>query len=238
MKTDPLIAAASFVNSQFPDCEAALLAGSVVRGDSTPTSDLDLFIYIPSLQNEYRESFYDGEWMIEAFIHTCSSYKKYFVSDCERGRPSLPRMVAEGIILKNSPSIPKLKEEAGAILAQGPKPWDSVTIDSKRYMLTDLLLDLIGTQKREEEIFIAGKLSEILHEFILRTNGQWAGSSKWIWKALQNYNPEVAGAFFEAFEKYYRTGEKSAIIALADASLEPFGGRLFEGFSLGKQEAP
>ncbi|PLT29371.1 nucleotidyltransferase domain-containing protein [Peribacillus deserti] len=234
MRSDPILAAASFVNSHFPRCEAALLAGSVVRGETTSTSDLDLFIYMPSLHKEYRESFYEEGWMVEAFVHTSSSYKKYFSSDCDRGRPSLPKMVAEGVIIKNSPSIPKIKEEAQTLLAQGPKLWDSQTIEIKRYMLTDVLLDFIGAKSREEEIFIAGSLSELLHEFILRINGQWSGSSKWIYKALRNFDRELASRFFAAFEEYYRTGKKSGIISLTDKSLEPYGGRLFAGFSLGK----
>jgi len=236
MKQVPMVAAAAFVEDYFPHCEAALLAGSVVRGEATPTSDLDIFVLIPALAMEYRESFFAGEWMVEVFVHNLGSYKKYFQSDCERGRPSLPRMVAEGVVLKDSLLLAAIKREASHLLAQGPQPWDAATIDRKRYFITDVLLDLIGSTTRCEEIFIVGRLSELLHEFIMRTNRQWIGNSKWIWKTMQDYEFPKAQQFFDVLEAFYRTGDKEKLIAFTDAILEPFGGRLFHGFSLGKDK--
>lgn len=42
-----------------------------------------------------------------------------------------------------------------------------------------MLDDFIGATKREEELFIANHLANLLHEFVLRVNGQWVGHSKW-----------------------------------------------------------
>ncbi|TDX89469.1 UNVERIFIED_CONTAM: hypothetical protein BJ099_12744, partial [Lysinibacillus xylanilyticus] len=42
--------------------------------------------------------------------------------------------------------------------------------------------------------------------------------------------------FIEAFDDFYKTGEKGKVIQLTEIVLEPFGGRLFEGFSLGKEK--
>jgi len=234
MTSDHILAASAFVERQFPDCEAALLAGSFVRGDATPTSDLDLVILNPSLPAAYRESFVEGGWMLEAFVHNCESVRQYFATDCQRGRPSLPRMVAEGVVLKNSPLLAGLKAEAQVLLERGPAPWDSATIDSHRYFVTDALLDFIGANSRQEEVFIAGRLAELLHEIILRTNGCWTGNSKWIWKAMQAFDTALAAEFFVAFDSFYRTGDKQLVVALADATLQPHGGRLFGGYAAGK----
>jgi hypothetical protein len=236
MKRLPAIEAAKkFVLETFPTCQAALLGGSVVRGDETITSDLDIVIIDESLRSEYRESFNLHGWPIETFVHNRKTIQVYFQKDCQRARPSLPRMVSEGIPLIDHPIIPSLKEEANNLLRDGPPKWDSQTIDMKRYFLTDALDDFIGSQERGESIFIAGSIGESLHEFVLRTQGQWIGASKWITRALKEYDESVAEDFVEAFDQFYQNGNKQPIVSLVDSVLEPHGGRLFEGFSLGKK---
>ncbi|MEZ0372914.1 MAG: nucleotidyltransferase domain-containing protein, partial [Candidatus Sericytochromatia bacterium] len=44
----PLHVAARLVTQEFPDCLAAFLAGSVIREEHTPTSDLDMVIVTES----------------------------------------------------------------------------------------------------------------------------------------------------------------------------------------------
>ncbi|MDP9728266.1 hypothetical protein J2S04_001198 [Alicyclobacillus tengchongensis] len=46
-----------------------------------------------------------------------------------------------------------------------------------------------------------------------------------------------ASEFIHAFTTFYQTGDKDEIVQLTNKVLEPFGGRLFDGFSLGKQKA-
>lgn len=56
-KIEPLEAAQRFISTQFPRCQAALLAGSVGRGQATATSDLDIILFDDTLVSSYRESF-------------------------------------------------------------------------------------------------------------------------------------------------------------------------------------
>jgi hypothetical protein len=119
-------------------------------------------------------------------------------------------------------------------LENGPERWTEETIKTKRYFLTDVLDDFIGCKNREEEIFIANSLAVLIQEFVLRTNGRWIGSSKWFIRSLKHYDIKFTEKFIEAFEVFYKTGEKSKIILITEMVLEPYGGRLFEGFSLGK----
>ncbi|WP_129691259.1 nucleotidyltransferase domain-containing protein [Gottfriedia acidiceleris] len=233
-KLNPIEAAHHFVNKYFPNCQGALLAGSVVRNEATETSDLDIVIFEKSLSSSYRESLKELDWDIEVFVHNLTSYKHFFESDYERARPSLPRMVSEGIILKDEGVIEEIKKEANDLLDKGPEKWSEETIKVKRYFITDTLNDFIGSSNRAEEIFIANTLAELVSEFVLRTNGKWIGSSKWVVRSLIQYNEDFANRFVEAFDLYYTAGEKNQIIKLVDEVLHPFGGQLFEGFSLGK----
>lgn len=233
-RVEPINAAHQVVNKYFPNCIGALLAGSVVRGEATETSDLDIVIFDKNSAAPYRESLVDFGWAIEIFVHDLVSYKRYFKSDCERARPTLPKMVSEGIVLKDEGIIASIKQEANDMLEKGPEEWTAETINTKRYFITDALHDFIGSSNRAEEIFIANALAELVGEFVLRTNRKWIGQSKWIVRALKNYDEQFAKQFVEAFDLFYRTGEKNSVIQFVENMLEPFGGQLFDGYSAGK----
>jgi predicted nucleotidyltransferase len=79
-----------FIRNYFKDSIFVLVAGSVIRGEATITSDLDIFIIKNDIHKAYRESFFESDWPIEAFIHTQDSYKDYFMGDIKRRRPSIP----------------------------------------------------------------------------------------------------------------------------------------------------
>ncbi|MGP4078463.1 nucleotidyltransferase domain-containing protein [Pseudalkalibacillus sp. R45] len=234
-RKEPLKAATQFINMYFQGCDAALLAGSVIRGEATATSDLDIVIFDCSVPSSYRESFLALGWPIEVFVHNFSSYKQVFKSDYERARPSIQRMISEGIILEGEEIIDPIKKEAKEMLDDGPEVWSTETIRLKRYFITDTLDDFIGSSNRPEEIFIANTLAELVSEFVLRTNRKWIGSSKWIVRALEQYDPTFTAQFIEAFDSFYKHDDKNKVIKLVDEILQPFGGRLFKGFSMGKR---
>ena len=233
-RIQPVEAAKKFIAEKFPDCQAALLAGSVVRGEDTATSDLDIVVFDEKVESAYRESLIEYGWPIEVFVHNLISYSDFFKSDRESARPSLPRMVSEGIVLFDSGVVSFIKDEAKVLLKKGPEVWSIETIVMKRYMITDALDDLIGSTNPAEDLFIANTLANEIHEFVLRTNVQWVGSSKWVVRALSQFDEKFARLFVQAFDLFYKTGNKDEIIMLTDEVLKPYGGRLFKGFSLGK----
>ncbi|MCM2674141.1 nucleotidyltransferase domain-containing protein [Alkalicoccobacillus plakortidis] len=233
-KLSPIKAAEQFINDYFRDCQGALLAGSVVRGEATETSDLDIVIFDKHLTSSYRQSLVKYDWAIEIFVHSPTSYKHFFKLDFELARPSMQRMVSEGIIIKDDEILASIKQEATDQLNKGPEEWSIETIDTKRYFITDALDDFIGCSNRAEELFIANTLAELVSEFVLRTNKQWTGASKWVIRSLRNYDEVFTDQFVKAFDMFYKNGDKNLVIHLVDETLEPFGGRLFDGFSLGK----
>jgi hypothetical protein len=233
-KEDGFKSAKLFIDKYFPTCLTSVLAGSVVRGEATERSDLDIVIIDDTVSSSYRESLYAFGWPIEVFVHNKYSYKAFFEIDCKSGRPSMPRMISEGIAIKQHLFLETLKAEANQLLGQGPEPWDIEKINIKRYFLTDMLDDFEGSTSSSEDLFIANALSYALHEFILRVNCKWIGNSKWIVRALNEFDKEFCNEFVFAFEKYYRYRNKYAVIELVDQVLKPYGGRLFDGFSIGK----
>lgn len=45
VKLEPVKAAECFIKQYYPQCQGAVLAGSVVRDEATETSDLDIVIF-------------------------------------------------------------------------------------------------------------------------------------------------------------------------------------------------
>lgn len=233
-KGNAIEAAQQFIAQYFPHCDGALLAGSVVRGEATETSDLDIVVFDHTRMASYRESIIAFGWAIEVFVHNLTSYKQYFHEDYKRARPSMPRMVSEGIVLKDNGILDGIKNEAKLLLDKGPEEWTEQTIKIKQYFITDALDDFIGCSNKAEELFIANALAELVSEFVLRTNRQWIGHSKWVVRALLQHDEAFTLHFIQAFDIFYKTGNKQHIIQLVNNVLEPFGGKYFDGFSVGK----
>ncbi len=233
-KGNAIEAAQQFITQYFPHCDGALLAGSVVRGEATETSDLDIVVFDNNRMTSYRESIVAFGWAIEVFVHNLTSYKQYFHEDYKRARPSMPRMVSEGIVLKDNGILDGIKNEAKLLLDKGPEEWTEQTIKIKQYFISDALDDFIGCSNKAEELFIANALAELVSEFVLRTNRQWIGHSKWVVRALLQHDEAFTLHFIQAFDIFYKTGNKKHIIQLVNNVLEPFGGKYFDGFSIGK----
>ncbi|QPQ35868.1 nucleotidyltransferase domain-containing protein [Lysinibacillus sp. JNUCC-52] len=233
-KGNAIEAAQQFIAQYFPHCDGALLAGSVVRGEATETSDLDIVVFDHTRMASYRESIVAFGWAIEVFVHNLTSYKQYFHEDYKRARPSMPRMVSEGIVLKDNGILDGIKNEAKLLLDKGPEEWTEQTVKIKQYFITDALDDFIGCSNKAEELFIANALAELVSEFVLRTNRQWIGHSKWVVRALLQHDEAFTLHFIQAFDIFYKTGNKQHIIQLVNNVLEPFGGKYFDGFSVGK----
>lgn len=233
-KGNAIEAAQQLIAQYFPHCDGALLAGSVVRGEATETSDLDIVVFDNNRMTSYRESIVAFGWAIEVFVHNLTSYKQYFHEDYKRARPSMPRMVSEGIVLKDNGILDGIKNEAKLLLDKGPEEWTEQTIKIKQYFITDALDDFIGCSNKAEELFIANALAELVSEFVLRTNRQWIGHSKWVVRALLQHDEAFTLHFIQAFDIFYKTGNKQHIIQLVNNVLEPFGGKYFDGFSVGK----
>ena len=79
-RPDPIEAAFQFIEKYFPNCQGAILAGSVVRGEATETSDLDIVIFDKVLSSSFRVSLVEFGWNIELFAHNLSSYQFFFES--------------------------------------------------------------------------------------------------------------------------------------------------------------
>jgi len=221
------------LQTKYPSAEFAFLSGSIVRGEGTAFSDLDIVVIFKDLPNAFRESFYFRKFPVETFVHTPETLN-YFIFDLDRPSSigSLARMVSEGIeVPKKSELSEKLKRLANDYLANPPKISENEKRDM-RCRITDLVDDIRAPRSKEELTASATVLYTVLADFYFRANGFWSAKGKSIPRHLQKINPDLRGKFRADFEELFVDGKQEKVIELAEEILEPHGGFLFDGLRL------
>jgi hypothetical protein len=211
---------------------AVFAAGSIVRGEGTPFSDLDLVVVYPRLDSAYRESLRFEGLPVEAFVHD-SGTLAYFFTELDRasGVPSLAQMVSEGVeIPQASETSRDLKEFAASIIAAGPPALDAPTERRMRYAVSDLIEDLRAPRSRNELIAAGARLYEELADYHLRRQRLWSAKGKSIPRVLRSVDPDVAEKYAESFDSLFARGDAAPVIRLAEELLGLAGGLLFEGY--------
>ena len=117
-RADPRETATAVLNERYNSADSLLLAGSVVCGEATATSDLDLVVIYPQIERSYRESFLHGGWPVEAFVHDECTMEYYFIErDLASGIGSLMWMVRDGVpIVGQTPLNARIKSRANSLL--------------------------------------------------------------------------------------------------------------------------
>lgn len=215
---------------RFADAHCAFVAGSVIRGEHTATSDIDMIvIYADEDSPSYRDSQLIEGWPFEFFVHNLPASEYFFQKDVKRGSCATMTMVRDGIVIPEETAISNaLKDHARKLIDAGPEKLDENAIDMRRYGITDLLDDIAAPRNDEEVQASLNLLYERLGDFYLRANGCWSGFGKMLPRLIRRRDAELADDFTAAFA----ANDIDAIQALADRILEPHGGRLWAGFTL------
>ncbi len=227
-------AAKSIRDERYADATVVFAAGSVMRGEGTGYSDLDLVVIYPSLPCAYRESFRFQDLPVEAFVHDPETLHYFFLEvDRPSGVPSLPRMVVEGIEIPGPNETSRsLKELAASVIAMGPPALSFADHQKLRYGITDLMDDLRAPRSVCEVVGTGSQLFEALADYYFRSNGLWSARGKSIPRALTLANAELCARYCTSFESLFKKGEVDAVIALGEELLQPGGGPLFAGHKL------
>jgi hypothetical protein len=227
--------ASETLTSRFPGAACAFVAGSIMRGQGTAASDIDLVVIFDRLEHAWRESLTADGFPVEAFVHDPETLNWFIAQDVDCGYPVMITMIAEGrAIGTNLALATALRAEAAGILARGPAPLTAKQLQALRYQITDLLDDLRGERTPAEIRAISARLYQPLVDLMLLGRGQWSGRGKWIPRILGRLEGQVLQRFEHAFSLLEK-GRSDAIIALTENELERHGGLLFAGY---RREAP
>lgn len=220
-----------FLKERFPEADFAFVAGSVMRGAGTPSSDIDLVVLHSALPHARRESQIFQGVPFEAFVHDEGTIRWFLEIDVKAGLPVLIRMVVEGVVVGPRPQMAEtIRGEATALLINGPPPLDREQLDRMRYVISSLVEDLGDERPDVERMAIGTALYQALGDFILRSNGQWGGSGKWLQRQVAAFDLSLANVFTAAFEALFREGEVKWVPQFAEQVLAAHGGLLFDGY--------
>ena len=231
---DDLIAAAADIRDEkYPESRVIFLAGSLVRGEGTETSDLDLVVVYEALPQAYRESFRFRQWPVEAFVHDPETLEFFFYrNDKPTGIPVLMSMIVDGIEVPDSTEFSQaVKRLAETALAEGPEPWSSEETDRSRYTITGLVDDLRDPRSGSECAASGGALYEALATHFFRSRTLWSAKNKMIPRKLHQADADLAARFDSAFKALFQSGDPARVIELAEQVIAPDGGWLFEGYT-------
>ena len=229
--------ATEILESKYADARVLFLAGSIVRGQGTPHSDLDLVVIFDKLPNAYRESFHFQGFPVEAFVHDPETLN-YFLFELDRpsGIPSLAQMILEGIELPEPSEVSQsLKQLAASVMEAGPPGLSDEEVLKLRYNLTGLADDVRQPRSGDELLASGAELYQALADYYFRSNNRWSAKGKAIPRILKQADAELCLRFCSSFDELFSHGQSGRVIALVEELLETNGGFLFDGHRL---EAP
>jgi predicted nucleotidyltransferase len=230
-RISPVEAARGIWRERYAGARVLFLGGSVMRGEATPSSDLDVVVVYERLPNAYREAFIYGGWPVEAFVNDVETLERFFEANRVRGMPGLLSMVCEGVeVPESSEFSARLKRRATELFEAGPAPWDEEELTLRRYRLTDWVDDMKFPRSADELVATGAYLYQDVAEFYFRTRGLWSAHSKTIPRQLRRTDEAFAEKFLRAFDALFTEKRTEPAAALVEELLEPFGGFLFEGF--------
>jgi len=235
-RPDPVSTARVLVTMRFPDARQAWLAGSVVHGGATATSDLDVTVLLDETEVR-RESLAHEGWPVELFVHTPASVRHFVGLDLARRRPTMARLVATGVALVAGGSGADLVAECSAVLDAGPGPLPPADLDLARYALTDLLDDLAGTRSAEAGRVVTAVAVEVWRstaELLLASYARWSGTGKWLAREVEALDADLGTSYAPRLDTGLRAtlaGDPSSLTSVADDVLDRVGGRLWAGYA-------
>ena len=146
MKNPDIIQVAqNFLAQNIPDYRCAFVAGSVMRGEGGPHSDIDLVVIVDEENGPppHRESLEMEGWPLEAFINNPRSARLILQRDINRGSAAMIGMMKEGRPIGPDQALAdELQALAQKVWDKGPPPLPPEDIAFRRYFISDGVDDL------------------------------------------------------------------------------------------------
>ncbi|HEX8223730.1 MAG TPA: nucleotidyltransferase domain-containing protein [Allosphingosinicella sp.] len=224
------------VASHYPQAQAALLAGSRARGEARPGSDYDVFLLFRALpEGAWREKTWFEGRAFELFGHDLGTLSYFCRTVVARSAvPSVPEMVAHGIIVLGEGSAPlaSARELARRTFAAGPPRLDEATKRARLSALTELREILASCKPGPALTSVGAALYPVLADFTLRSSGTWSASVKRMPAALAELDPVLGDRFVTAFAALFGAADSGPVLALADSIMARHGARPGDSFRI------
>ena len=211
------------------------LGGSIVRGNATATSDLDITVLLPGPPAPYRDSIMFGGWPVELFVHT----ERRSRTTARRIKIVASRRSCDWSASRSSCSTPTapapLQQECAAEVAAGPRPLLTGELACAGTGSPTCSPTSRASTDHGELAAISARCGRTRPAAAHRT-GHWTGTGKGLRRELRRTTrrrrrrtePTSSTGCAPSI-----AGDPGPLISVCDRVLDRFGGRHFDGHRLG-----
>ncbi len=205
--------AVAFILGRF-DVMGLLACGTIVRGNPSPTSDLDLYVIVHRPQRQRLQRFFNGV-PCEIFTNPPAQIRAYFCEEQAEGTPITAHMLATGFpVLELDPAVSELRQQAAGLIASAPTV-DPKNLFYQRYGLATLLedgRDMVQADPLAASLILNDAVSGML-EYAFLSRGRHIPRRKDLVKTL----PELDNSLWSLSQAYYQAADAAQRLACAES---------------------
>jgi predicted nucleotidyltransferase len=216
--------AVQFILNYVEDVRCILVSGTIVRGNPSPSSDLDIYVIREKPQRQRLQRWFNGV-PAEIFINPKKKVYEYFEEERKSARPCTAHMLHSGFtILALDDSLEELHRQAAVELQRTPDP-SPQQLRFARYMAAtqyEDATDIACTKPATSNMILGQAIHSMLRYFFLKSN-QYLPRDKDLIEKLATLNPELA-QWASAFYGSSSPEERLTLARdIADATIETQG---------------
>lgn len=218
-----------FIATRFPTARIAVLGGSSATGTRTRTSDIDLLLIGDDVSGEGwgRHAVYEFEQeSFEVFAYTAAGFEHWAGRGITHFRPTIVHILLDGIGLRGGGDLEDLQSAWREVLRAGPAITEH-GLETRRYLITNLLDDLRDVTDPLERQVVAADLFAQTAELMLLTGRHWIGTGKYLPRRLR----ELSSFRAEALSQPLLQGDFVTFGDQVEHELTLAGGRRLAGFA-------
>ena len=197
-----------------------IAAGSILRGNPDPCSDLDIYVLHLAPFRQRLQKFFNGV-PAEIFVNPPAAVGGYFASEQASARPITAHMLVNGfVILDCHPVVEQLRQQARELLATPPtltpaqRTW-------KRYLASNLLEDaedVAASDPQSAQVFLAQAVFAML-QYHFESHGRFIPRTKELLSQLDALDPPLAALAREFYSSGDFTTRLSTAEQIADGTI-------------------
>lgn len=224
---------ADLLNEQFSDVYAACLTGSYADNLATEESDIDIWIVSAKRDYVFGETFIREGNKYQVTHYPLSKVEELLWLDIfTRNGVFVGAFVKAKIIKDTDGFLSSFIKKCISIYHQGPESASYLEIHKRKVQLFNSWSDLKGTSSREEGLINAFEIMQHFMFYYSLSYRIWTnGGGKYIARNIKAHNPNLYNEFYECFEKYVQSNEKSALLNFIEVQTDNFS-ILKNGYSI------
>lgn len=177
----------------------AVCAGSPLRGEAGPNSDLDFYVIVSGTARQRRTFVAEGE-IVEMFRNPKAKVLRYFEED---DVPAMDMLAYGHVVLDRDGTLAELRELARSKLEAGPEELSEEKRNWTRYLVWDSYLDVKDLLAADDASAALG----LMHKTVWRAveqhyalNRRWRAKPKRMLRDLRAWDEPLAAMVAEFFQ--------------------------------------